>query len=375
MSDLLLALKWRPSTFAQVIGQDDAVSLLRKSVSLQRFFPCYLISGPYGAGKTTLARIFSKAILCDNPRDGEPCEICESCSQFDGIKNPNYSELDSASHGSVDDIRRLREDSFYRPFGGKRRRVVYLDEAGSISHAGNNAFLKLLEEGAETVVFVMTTTEPDKILDTVKSRAFEIELRRITPNDIYERLQHISTVEGIRAEEKALRLIATYSQGHMRDALMLLDQMRIKGEITVDVTRSMLKIDSKLEYLKLLYAIATDFNQVVEILNLLETRRVPADIWKGLLEASVDCYLLSKNVEPELDPAEVGWVRKVLEKGPVFLTSTMTLFNQLPMPNSQVELRFNICQVAEKVGQKGQSAPSSSASDLRALAKRPVARA
>lgn len=371
MADLL-ALKWRPSLFQEVIGQDDAVQLLRKSVSLTRYFPCYLISGPYGSGKTTLARIFSKAILCDGNSDGEPCGSCESCKQFDRIQNPNYEELDSASHGSVEDIRRLREGSFYRPFGGKRRRVVYLDEAGSISHAGNNAFLKLLEEGSETVVFVMTTTEPDKILDTVKSRAFEIELRRITPSEIYNRLLQVSSVESIQFEEKALRLIATYSQGHMRDALMLLDQMRIVGNVTVDVARSMLKVDSKLEYLKLLFSLATDFNKALEVLDLLETRRVPLEIWRGVLEASVDCYLVLKNVEPELDPAEVGWVKKVLDQGATFLTSTMTLLNQLQTPHSQVELRFNICQIAEKVGPKGKSATATSAASLRDLARKPT---
>jgi DNA polymerase-3 subunit gamma/tau len=369
MADLL-ALKWRPSLFEEVIGQDAAVSLLKISVVLQRYFPCYLVSGPYGSGKTTLARIFSKAILCDSPRDGEPCSSCESCRQFDRIQDPNYEELDSASHGSVEDIRRLREGAFYRPFGGKRRRVVYLDEAGSISHAGNNAFLKLLEEGAETVVFVMTTTEPDRILDTVKSRAFEIDLRRLTPSDIYGRLLHVAGVERIQYEEKALRLIATYSQGHMRDALMLMDQMRLTGAISVDTARSMLKVDSKLEYLKLLHALASDFNKVLEIMDQLETRRVPLEIWKGLLEASVDCYLVQKSVEPELDPAEVGWVRKVLEQGQTFLTSTMSLLSQLPTPHSQVELRFNICQLAEKVGRKASTANATSANNLRDLARK-----
>jgi DNA polymerase-3 subunit gamma/tau len=366
----LLALKWRPSLFGEVIGQDDAVALLRKTVLLQRYFPCYLVSGPYGSGKTTLARIFSKAILCDGSLDGEPCGSCESCRQFDRIQNPNYEELDSASHGSVEDIRRLRESAFYRPFGGKRRRVVYLDEAGSISHAGNNAFLKLLEEGSETVVFVMTTTEPDRILETVKSRAFEIDLRRLTPSDIYSRLVHVATAENIQNEDKALRLIATYSQGHMRDALMLLDQMTISGSVSVETARSMLKVDSKLEYLKLLHALASDFNKVLEVLDQLETRRVPLDIWKGLLEATVDCYLVQKNVEPELDPAEVGWVKRVLEQGATFLTSTMSLLSQLQTPHSQVELRFNICQIAEKVGRKASTGQTSSAQDLRGLARK-----
>jgi DNA polymerase-3 subunit gamma/tau len=372
----LLALKWRPVRFSEVMGQESAVTLLRKSIQLQRFFPCYLIAGPFGAGKTTLARIFSKAILCDQHVAGEPCDTCESCIQFDRLSNPNYEELDSASHGSVDDIRRLRDSSLYKPIGGKKRKVVYLYEAGSISNAGNNAFLKLLEEGAETVVFVMTTTEPDRILDTVKSRAFEIELRRITPHDTYTRIVQVAREEGIEYEDKALHLISSYSQGHLRDALMLLDQIRITGPITLDMTRSMLKVDSKIEYLKLLYALGTDFNQTLEILELLESRRVPSDIWKGLLESSVDCFLLQKNVEPELDPVEIGWVKKVLELGPTFLTSTMALFNQLQAPHHQVELRFNLCQIAEKVGKKGTATQATSAQNLRDLArKQPVSRA
>lgn len=364
----LLALKWRPAHFSDVVGQTDAVSLLKRSVALKRFFPCYLISGPYGAGKTTLARIFSKAILCDRPVDGEPCDACDSCIQFDRVANPNYSELDSASNGSVEDIRRLRSDSLFAPFGGKRWRVVYLDEAGSISQAGNNAFLKLLEEGSDTVIFVMTTTDPDRILDTVKSRAFEIELSRLTPNEIYSRLQTVAASEGISYEEKALRLIATYSQGHMRDALMLLDQMQIVGTITTEVARSMLKVDSKIEYLKLLHALGTDFSKAIEILEFLETRRVSSEIWRGLQEASVDCYLRQKQIETELDPAEVGWVQEILKIGPVFLASTMTLLGQLSSPHNSVELKFNICQMGTVV--KKSPTQGSGISDLRSLGKR-----
>jgi DNA polymerase III subunit gamma/tau len=371
----LLALKWRPSVFSEVVGQDEAVSLLQKSVKLERYFPCYLVSGPYGSGKTTLARIFSKAILCDSSRDGEPCGDCSSCTQFDRAQNPNYSELDSASHGSVEDIRRLRDDALYRPIGGKKRRVVYLDEAGSISHAGNNAFLKLLEEGAETVVFVMTTTEPDRILDTVKSRSFEIELRKLPTIIIHARLQHVAKVEGISSQDKALRLIATYSQGHMRDALMLLDQMRVAGEITEERARAMLKVDSKLEYLKLYHAIASDFTKMLAILDLLETRRVPVEIWRGLLEAASDCYLVYRSVEPELDPVEVGWVKQVLEQGATFLTTSMAMMNQQSVPHNQVELRFNLFQLAEKTGRKAPTTGASSASDLRNLAKRSPAAA
>jgi DNA polymerase III gamma/tau subunit len=249
--------------------------------------------------------------------------------------------------------------------------VVYLDEAGSISHAGNNAFLKLLEEGAETVVFVMTTTDPDRILDTVKSRSFEIDLRRLTPSDIHGQLLKVATTESIPFEDRALRLIATYSQGHMRDALMLLDQMRLNLMVDEQTARSMLKVDSKLEYLKLLHAIATSFDQAIEVLDALETRRVPLEIWRGILEASVDCYLVLRNVEPELDPAEVGWVKKILEPGPTFLVSAMNLLKELSTPHSQVELRFNICQLAEKVGKKGTGSMVTSASNLRDLARRP----
>lgn len=369
LENQLLALRWRPAKFSEIIGQPVPVKLLSKSVELRRLFPCYLISGPFGSGKTTLARIFSKGILCDLPIVGEPCEICDSCVQFSAGTNPNYSELDSASHGSVDDVRRLRDESLFKPFGGKRKRVVYLDEAGSITRAGNNAFLKLLEEGAESVIFVMTTTDPDNILDTVKSRCFEIELSKLTTLEIYQRLVHVASIERIGFDVKALRLIASYSQGHMRDALMLLDQMRIMGTVTEESAREMLKVDTRVEMFKLYHAVATDFSLLLKILEGVESRLTAFEIWRGLLESVVDCYLIYRQVQTDLDPVEAEWARKITEQGPTFLTTFMQLIQQLTPPRNSAELRFNLCQLVEKCGKRSPTT-SANVNSLRDLARR-----
>lgn len=368
----LLALKYRPAKFSELIGQQRAVKLLQRSVQLKRYFPCYLISGPFGAGKTSIARIFSQAVLCERPEDGEPCSACSSCREFEAATNPNYSELDSASHGSVEDIRRLRDEANYKPFGGRDRRVVYLDEAGSITRAGNNAFLKLLEEGSDSVIFVMTTTDPDNILDTVKSRAFEIELNKISPNDIFSRLEHVIKLESIEADEKALRLIASYSQGHMRDALMLLDQMRLSGPITEQVAREQLKVDTKVEFLRLLYALGSGkVSEMVELLSVLETRLTPIEIWKGVQEAVADCYMLYRSVTVDLDAVEIGWAKRVIDLGSAFITTALQTISQLQQPHSQIEERLNLIQLAERCGQKTTASPGASrASNLYDLARK-----
>jgi len=242
----MLAKKYRPILLDEVIGQDHIKRMLRNTFSDSgQVFNVYLFSGVYGSGKTTLARIFARMLICKELDRGDPnpCCVCEECLSFDQSENPNYLEYDAASYGQVDDVRRLVTSSSAKAMGSARYRVVVMDEAHQITVAGQNAFLKLLEEGSPTTVYFLVTTKPDKILETVRSRCVEFSLRPVAVEDVVSRLKSVSDQEGIQYEEAALTLISRAREGHIRDCLMLLEQMHLYGGVTLDRVREYLHYD------------------------------------------------------------------------------------------------------------------------------------
>ena len=225
-----LALKYRPRTFDDLVGQRAVQVVLRQMVDKGRVPRAMTFSGGRGTGKTTTLRILAAALNCDTPPG--PCGHCVPCkSTFDGT-NLNLVEIDAASNGLVDDIRQLRQHALYAVGGGWR--VIGLDEAQSISTAGFNALLKMIEEPPPDTVFVLLTTEPGRIPDTVASRCTRFTFRRIAPADITERLTQICTAEGITVEPGLLSLVAERADGALRDAVMLLDQITQVGVNTVE---------------------------------------------------------------------------------------------------------------------------------------------
>lgn len=231
---IVSARKYRPTTFSSVVGQKALTATLRNAIATNRLAHAYLFCGSRGVGKTSCARIFAKAINCEHPTaEGDPCNQCNSCRQFNENRSLNILELDAASNNSVNDIRELTDQVLVPPTEGKYR-VFIIDEVHMLSSAAFNAFLKTLEEPPSYVIFILATTEKHKIIPTILSRCQIYDFNRITIADITAHLQHIAEKEGIATERAALNVIARKADGAMRDALSIFDQVAAssRGNIT-----------------------------------------------------------------------------------------------------------------------------------------------
>ena len=227
---IALPLKYRPMTFDDVIGQEHVVKTLRHAIEANRIANAYLFIGPRGIGKTTMSRIFAKALNCLSPRGVEPCGQCVNCREIAAGRSLDVTELDAASHNKVDDVKPIIESVQFKPANAKYK-IFIIDECHMLSNAAWNALLKTLEEPPPHVRFIFATTEGDKVLATIVSRCQRFDLRRIQTNDIVSRLRYICEKEKIDAEEDALLAIARGAEGGMRDALSSLDQLiSFKGD-------------------------------------------------------------------------------------------------------------------------------------------------
>jgi len=226
MKDYIVsARKYRPLTFKSVIGQKALTTTLKNAIKSAKIAHAYLFCGPRGVGKTSCARIFAKTINCFNlSSDGEPCNACESCLSFNEQRSFNIHELDAASNNSVDDIRSLTEQVRIPPQIGKYK-IYIIDEVHMLTQQAFNAFLKTLEEPPYYAIFVLATTEKQKILPTILSRCQTYDFARITTDDMVEHLQYVASVENISVETEALNVIAQKADGSMRDALSVFDQL------------------------------------------------------------------------------------------------------------------------------------------------------
>ena len=220
---IVSARKYRPATFASVVGQRHITSTLKNAIERGQLAHAYLFCGPRGVGKTTCARIFAKAINCLNPQGGEACNECESCRSFNEGRSLNVHELDAASNNSVDDIRNLIEQVRIIPQQGSYS-VFVIDEVHMLSAAAFNAFLKTLEEPPRHAIFILATTEKHKIIPTILSRCQIYDFNRIKVEDGVEYLRYIADKEGVVADDEALNLIAHKADGGMRDALSMFDK-------------------------------------------------------------------------------------------------------------------------------------------------------
>lgn len=222
---IVSARKYRPSTFASVVGQPALTATLKNAIASDRLAHAYLFCGSRGVGKTSCARIFAKTINCENSTtDGEACNECRSCNAFNEGRSLNIVELDAASHNSIDDIRNMIEQVQLPPTQG-RYRVFIIDEVHMLSTAAFNAFLKTLEEPPSYVIFILATTEKHKIIPTILSRCQIYDFNRITIRDMVSHLSYVSSQEGINADPSALAVIAAKADGAMRDALSIFDQV------------------------------------------------------------------------------------------------------------------------------------------------------
>ncbi|NNE08375.1 MAG: DNA polymerase III subunit gamma/tau, partial [Gemmatimonadetes bacterium] len=228
VSYLVLARKWRPQSFADLVGQEHVARTLANAIDQDRVAHAYLFAGPRGVGKTTSARILSMCLNCEKGPTAKPCGKCEVCVDIQSGRSLDVIEIDGASNRGIDEIRDLRESVRYMASSGKRK-VYIIDEVHMLTTEAFNALLKTLEEPPAHVVFVFATTRATKVPATILSRTIRFEFRRITTEDIVKRLQTVLNGEGMKADRKALHLVARAADGGMRDALSLLEQVRSYG--------------------------------------------------------------------------------------------------------------------------------------------------
>lgn len=233
---LNLARKWRSKNFDEVIGQDLPVKMLKNSLYLGHYFPVYLFAGQRGCGKTSTARIFAAAVNClqldafkEQPKDfAIPCLKCQSCKAMAAGSHPDFIEMDAASHTGVDNVRGIIDSSALLPLMG-RKKIYLIDEAHMLSKAAFNALLKILEEPPSSALFILATTDAHKIIDTVRSRCFQLYFRPVVGSSLEQHLQNMCAQEGIEHDDRALALIAKESGGAVRDAINLLEQVRFSS--------------------------------------------------------------------------------------------------------------------------------------------------
>ena len=264
MSYLVLARKYRPKTFEQLVGQSHVVQALTNALRSQRLHHAYLFTGTRGVGKTTVSRILAKSLNCEIGITEQPCGVCAACTDIDAGHFVDYTELDAASNRSVDEIQQLLEQAVYKPVQG-RFKVFMIDEVHMLTGHAFNAMLKTLEEPPEYLKFVLATTDPHKVPVTVLSRCLQFNLRPMAAQTIVEHLQHVLPAEQIEFDLQALRLIARAARGSMRDALSLTDQAIAfgNGKLVESSVRDMLGSVDRSHVFTLIEALANSDGQAV----------------------------------------------------------------------------------------------------------------
>ena len=282
MSDFVVsALKYRPSTFRDVVGQEALTTTLLNAIKEDKLSHAYLFCGPRGVGKTSCARIFAKTINCEHRTpEGEACNECSECIAANEQRSYNIFELDAASNNSVDDIRNLIDQVYIAPTTGKYR-VYIIDEVHMLSSSAFNAFLKTLEEPPAHAIFILATTEKQKVLPTIISRCQVYDFRRITSDDIARHLEYVAKDKGVKADKEALQLIALSADGGMRDALSMFDQIAGfgNGSVTVEGVRKNLSLLDEDGYFSLLdYITRGNHNKVLQLVDNFLRRGYDTDV-------------------------------------------------------------------------------------------------
>ena len=313
MSYVVLARKYRPRNFREMVGQGHVVQALANALTSQRLHHAYLFTGTRGVGKTTVSRILAKSLNCTGP-DGqggitaEPCGVCQACTDIDAGRFVDYTELDAASNRGVDEVQSLLEQAVYKPVQG-RFKVFMIDEVHMLTNTAFNAMLKTLEEPPEYLKFVLATTDPQKVPVTVLSRCLQFNLRPMAPETVAEHLQQVLQAEGVNAEPQALRLLSRAARGSMRDALSLTDQAIAfgGGQLLEAPVRQMLGAVDRGHVLRLIDALArADGATVVETVNALRVNGLSAastlEEMTGLLQRMAVLQSVPESATTDDDP-------------------------------------------------------------------------
>lgn len=332
---IVSARKYRPTTFDSVVGQTALTTTLKNAVKSGKLAHAYLFCGPRGVGKTTCARIFAKAINCQNPTaDGEACNTCESCQAFNEQRSFNIFELDAASNNSVEHIKTLMEQTRIPPQVG-RYKVFIIDEVHMLSTAAFNAFLKTLEEPPAHVIFILATTEKHKILPTILSRCQIYDFERMTVKETIDHLKRVADKEGIRYEEAALAVIAEKADGGMRDALSIFDQAVsfCQGDITYQKVIDDLNVLDSENYFRIVdLSIDNKAGEIMVLLNSIINKGFDGGLLMGGLAKHIRNVLMAKD-EATLPLLEVSEEQRNRYKEQAGRCTTQFLYRALKIAN------------------------------------------
>lgn len=368
----VLARKWRPKNFDEVIGQDHIVKTLKNSIATNRIAHAYLFAGTRGVGKTTVARIFAKAIRCENLKDGNPCLECSSCLSIESGSDIDYVEIDGASNNGVENIRELIENVHFLPSSGKYK-VYVIDEVHMLSTGAFNALLKTLEEPPSHVVFLFATTDPQKLLATVLSRCQRLDFKFVQVGDLIRHIQNIATKEGIRFESEDLIVeLCKHGRGSVRDTLSLLDQvlsMTTDKVITDDLFYSSLGLADR-EVLKTLVSalLLGDVDNVLESYHQIINRNIELKSFVNQMLNSLhlciseienpdrlySTHIVAQNTLDDIAYAEMFWLYEALAKDADWVLKSIDPVNVLEVILRKMTLRREILEAG---AQKKKSKP------------------
>ncbi|MGZ5179579.1 MAG: DNA polymerase III subunit gamma/tau [Ramlibacter sp.] len=336
MSYVVLARKYRPKNFGEMVGQEHVVQALANALTQQRLHHAYLFTGTRGVGKTTVSRILAKSLNCQGP-DGQggitatPCGVCQACTEIDGGRFVDYTELDAASNRGVDEVQALLEQAVDKPVQG-RCKVFMIDEVHMLTGHAFNAMLKTLEEPPEYLKFVLATTDPQKVPVTVLSRCLQFNLRPMAPETVQQHLVHVLQAEGIAADVQALRLLARAARGSMRDALSLTDQAIAYGggQLQEAGVRQMLGSVDRSHVFRLIGALAAgDGRSVVEISEGLRVQGLSAggalEEMAAVLQRMAVAQAVPAAATDDPDAAEIARLAEALPADETQLLYTMCL--------------------------------------------------
>lgn len=317
-----LDTKYRPKTFDSVLGQQTTRKILKRFIELGTGFrQSYVFAGPYGSGKTTLARIFARGLLCDDPQEGNPCDKCLSClTILEQGASDLFIEVDAATNSGKANILKILEDLTYSTFSGKRRLYLF-DEAHQLSTDALDALLKPLEDTIQgskdkRLVCLFCTTEPEKMKQTIFSRCAPVfTVQAVTPEEIADRLEFICKEETILYEKDCLRLIAEATDLHIRDAIKSIEGISLLGSVNQENVSSYLKLDTQEKYVDVLLSIGKDLPLAISIAEQLLQQNPPSVVYQKLCEIAVNAYMRSLGVSRQILSVPSDKIQLLTEKG------------------------------------------------------------